>query len=37
MNALKWIAAVMLVALALYVSAIFIAAIADTVERRRRK
>ena len=37
MNVLKWIAAVMLVALALYVSAIFIAAAMDAIERRRRK
>lgn len=37
MNALTWIAAVMLVALAVYVSAIFIAAVMDAIERRRRK
>ena len=34
---LKWIAAMMLVALAVYVSAIFVAAAMDAVERRRRK
>lgn len=34
---LKWIAAVMLIALAMYVSAITVAAVLDAVERRRRK
>ena len=37
MIVLKWIAAVMLVALAVYVSAITVAAVMDAVERRRRK
>ena len=34
---LKWIAAVMLIALAMYVSAITVAAVLDAVERRRKK
>lgn len=37
MNLLKWIAAVMLVALVLYISAITVAAVLDAVERRRRR
>jgi len=37
MGILKGIAAIMLVALVLYISAIFVAAVLDAVERRRRK
>ena len=37
MNILKWIAAIMMVALAVYVGAIFIIVAADAVERRRRR